>query len=184
MRDFAPIKEQISLHGLGFMQIVLQGNYRLHIWHPSLPRRECFDLSAIHNHRFSFRSTVLVGTQVNQRFNVIEHQDDIGEYVRISHDGARTGFGNRESFVEGSADISPMPIECYEVGQSYEMPIGQYHETPNHGVVVTLMEKLSITEVHASSLLKRGGRYDQNFDRFAIPAFKLWQLAGEAVGVL
>jgi len=50
MKDFTPTKETISLHGLGFIQIVLGGNQRMHVWHPDLPRRDCYEHSAIHNH--------------------------------------------------------------------------------------------------------------------------------------
>jgi hypothetical protein len=41
-------------------------------------------------------------------------------------------------------------------GQSYEMPVLQYHETPNSGIVVTIMEKLAEGTVHASTLIERG----------------------------
>jgi hypothetical protein len=64
--DYTPTKETISLHGLGFIQVKLPANRRLHVWHPDLPRRDCFAYSAIHNHRFGFRSTVLVGHQRNR----------------------------------------------------------------------------------------------------------------------
>lgn len=63
LKDFTPTKDIISLHGLGFIQIKLDDNQRLHIWHPDLPRRKCFEHSNIHNHRFAFKSTVLKGIQ-------------------------------------------------------------------------------------------------------------------------
>lgn len=31
MKDFTPTKETISLHGLGFIQIVLPGEQRMHV---------------------------------------------------------------------------------------------------------------------------------------------------------
>lgn len=181
-RDFTPTKEQISLHGLGFIQIKLPGSRRMHVWHPDLPRRRCFDWSAIHNHRFSFRSMVLVGHQVNRRYNVLEGlQLDAGTHDRISHDGPRSEKGGRLSFVADGARVSAMPDEIFAPGQSYEMPIGQYHETPNSGVVVTVMEKLvEGTSFHASTLIERGRTFDQDFDRFQLPPERLWQFVVDA----
>ena len=31
--------DKITLHGLGFVQVQLEGSQRLHVWHPELPRR-------------------------------------------------------------------------------------------------------------------------------------------------
>lgn len=182
VRDFSPTQEQISLHGLGFIQVKLPANRRLHVWHPDLPRRKCFEHSPIHNHRFSFRSTVLVGRQVNRRYNVIEWAaSDRGSHNVISHDGPRSAKGGRLSFPNGSATVSALPDENYEPGQSYEMPVLQYHETPNTGVVVTLMEKLVEGEVHASTLIEHGHTFDQGFDRFQWSEDRLWSVVVDAL---
>lgn len=186
-RDFAPTAEQITLHGLGFIQIKLPAQRRLHVWHPDLPRRACFAWSAIHNHRFSFRSTVLVGVQVNRRYDVIEVADaslTLGAHVtheRISHDGPRSEKGGRLSYVAGDAIARAMPEETYLPGESYEMPVLQYHETPNSGVVVTVMEKLLEGTVHASTLIEPGQTFDQDFDRFQLPPERLWAFVVDAL---
>lgn len=181
MKDFTPTPEQISLHGLGFIQVKLPANRRLHVWHPDLPRRRCFAWSAIHNHRFGFRSTVLVGHQVNRRFNVVEAMGQDATYHRISHDGPRGPSGGRISFVAGYANAEAMPDEVYGPGESYEMPVLQYHETPNTGVVVTLMEKLAEGEIHASTLIEQTQAFDQTFDRFQWPEDRLWQIVVQAL---
>lgn len=182
LRDFSPTKEQITLHGLGFIQIKLPGNRRMHVWHPDLPRRACYEWSAIHNHRFSFRSTVLVGEQVNRRYNVIQLEAGHGTHDRVSHDGPRGPEGGRLSFVAGGAAISDLLDEQYCAGESYEMPISQYHETPNSGVVITIMEKLrESTAFHASTLIERGHTFDQAFDRYQLPSERLWQFVVDAL---
>jgi hypothetical protein len=186
-RDFTPTKEQISLHGLGFIQVKLPANRRMHVWHPDLPRRACYEWSAIHNHRFSFRSTVLIGTQVNRRYDVLtagfEEAFGPATHNRISHDGPRDERGGRLSYVAGQARVSALPDEHYGPGQSYEMAILAYHETPNSGVVVTLMEKLSEGTIHASTLIDRSAPIDfeQSFDRFQLPPERLWQFVIDAL---
>lgn len=178
-KDYAPLAEQISLHGLGFLQIKLPGNRRIHVWHPDLPRRSCFHHSAIHNHRFSFRSTVLIGEQVNQRYAVWPSEH--GSYDRISHDGPRSEKGGRLSFVDGRVNIEPLSREHYGPGESYDMPALHYHETPNAAYCVTLMEKLVEGPVHASSLITHGEEFDQSFDRFQMTPADMWAIFVEAM---
>jgi hypothetical protein len=184
-RDFTPTKEQITLHGLGFIQVKLPGNRRMHVWHPDLPRRACFAASPIHNHRFSFHSRVLIGTQVNRRYNVVEAGFEVAfgpkTHHRISHDGPRAPEGGRMSFEAGQARATPLPDEAYGPGEHYEMPIGQYHETPNTGVVVTLMDKLvESVSFHASTLIVPGHTFDQGFNRFQLSPDRLWQFVVDA----
>jgi len=178
--DYTPTAETISLHGLGFIQVKLPGGQRLHVWHPDLPRRSCFAHSAIHNHRFSFISTVLVGTQVNRRYHVIA--DLNGTHDSISHDGPRSPKGGRLSYVNGRANVQALPDETYGPGAQYFMPELQYHETPNSGVVVTVMRKLSEGTIHARSLITHGFEFDQSFDRFQLPAPELWEFVVAALG--
>lgn len=177
--DFSPTKEQITLHGLGFLQIKLPGRRRLHVWHPSLPRRACFEHSAIHNHRFSFRSTVLVGTQVNRRYAV--EAADGGAFDLISHDGPRSALGGRQSYIAGRVDVHQLTDETYGPGDSYVMPELHYHETPNTDIVVTLLEKLTEGTVHASSLIRHGFIFDQDFDRHMLPPAAMWDVLAHAL---
>ena len=179
LKDFTPTSETISAHGLGFIQVKLPANRRLHVWHPALPRRKCFNFSALHNHRFSFRSTVLVGLQFNQRADLIMHPE--GTHDVISHDGPRSGKGGRLSFVAGRVNVHLREIERYAPGESYVMPELEYHHTPNSGIVVTLMEKLSEGAIHACSVVERPYIFDQDFDRFQWSPERLWQVVLEAL---
>lgn len=179
LKDYTPTSETISAHGLGFVQIKLPANRRLHVWHPALPRRACFDHSAVHNHRFGFRSTVLVGRQLNQRVDLIFHPE--GSHDVISHDGPRSEKGGRLSYVAGRVNLRLREVESYEAGESYTMPVFEYHHTPNSGVVVTLMEKLAEDTIHACTVIKRPHTFDQDFDRFAWSPSQLWQVVLEAL---
>ncbi len=179
LKDFAPTKEQITLHGLGFIQVKLPNNSRMHVWHPELPRRSCFAHSAIHNHRFSFRSRVLVGLQINQRYHVEATED--GTHDLISHDGPRSEKGGRLSFVAGRANFLPAGREVVPAGASYDMAELEYHETPNSGVVVTIMDKLSEGTTHANSAITHGHVFDQEFDRYLLPENVLWKYVLEAL---
>lgn len=182
--DFAPTSEQISLHGLGFIQVKLPMNQRLHVWHPELPRRACFEHSAIHNHRFSFRSTVLVGVQANRRWQMQLDRD--GEYTVISHNGPRSEKGGRLSYPVARANMVQVPtngnmVALYGPGESYTMAELEYHDTPNDGIVVTLMEKLTEGKIHANSVIRHPHDFDYDFDRFQLSPARLWDFVLDAL---
>ena len=179
-KDFTPTKEQISLHGLGFIQVIMPNNARLHVWHPDLPRRSCFEHSSIHNHRFGFESRVLIGTQVNQKAMVRESEH--GGYDIVSHDGPRSEKGGRLSYVSGRADVILLHPMSYGPGDSYIMDPFDYHRTPCEGVVVTYMTKRHESrEKHACSLIVHGQEFDQSFDRFALSPDELWAVVLDAL---
>lgn len=182
MKDFTPTKEAVSLHGLGFIQVILGGNMRLHVWHPDLPRRDCFEHSAIHNHRFSFVSKVLKGTQMNQRCDIEIVKPGTGSHVLISHNGPRSAKGGRESYPVADVNVIPRELERYEAGAEYFVPEMEYHHTPCTGIVVTLMRKINETQLHANSVCRAGVEFHYDFDRFQLPQEKLLKYVAEALG--
>lgn len=179
VKDFEPTKETISLHGLGFIQVVLPGKQRLHVWHPDLPRRQCFEHSAIHNHRFSFVSRVLKGVQKNVRVELELVKD--GTHDIISHNGPRSEKGGRLSFPIAVCNIHEGAVESYEPGQEYAMPVHQYHHTPNDGVVITVMQKVVESQIHANSLCRREIEFHYDFDRFQLSPRELFAFVVDAL---
>lgn len=181
MKDFTPTKETISLHGLGFIQLVLGGNQRMHVWHPDLPRRDCYEHSAVHNHRFSFVSRVLKGVQVNQRCDLEIVKPETGSHVLISHNGPRSDKGGRESYPVADVNVLMREIETYKPGEEYFMPAMEYHHTPCEGIVVTMLKKIEETSLHANSVCKRGVDFHYDFDRFQLPPHKLYAIVVDAL---
>lgn len=180
MKDFTPTKESISLHGLGFIQVALPGKQRLHVWHPDLPRRNCFEHSGVHNHRFSFDSRVLKGIQKNVRVDMELAKD--GSHDVISHNGPRSEKGGRLSYPVAVCNLHEGMVEAYGPGESYHMPLWQYHHTPNDGIVVTLMQKLEeSTTAHANSICRRGVDFHYDFDRFQLSPDELYGFVVEAL---
>ena len=57
----------------------------------------------------------------------------------------------------------------------------EYHSTPNSGIVVTIMDKLTEGSVHASSLIEHGREFDQSFDRFQLDPDQLWGFVMDAL---
>jgi hypothetical protein len=171
-KDFTPTRETISLHGLGFIQLALPGDQRLHVWHPELPRRDCYADSAVHNHRFSFTSRVVKGLQRNVRVDVEIVRD--GTHQLISHNGPRSEKGGRLSYPVAECNVFPRKLEIYGPGAEYFIPALEYHYTPVDGVVVTLMRKLESGTIHANSVCAKGVPFHMDFDRFQLSPEQLF----------
>lgn len=181
MKDFTPTKETISLHGLGFIQLVLEGNQRMHVWHPDLPRRDCYEHSAIHNHRFGFTSRVLKGVQVNQRVDLEIVRPGTGSHVLISHNGPRSEKGGRLSYPVADVNVMPRAPEFYRAGEEYTMPALEYHQTPCEGIVVTLLRKHEELSIHANSVCRQGVDFHYDFDRFQLSPTELYEVVIDAL---
>lgn len=181
MKDFTPTKETISLHGLGFIQLKLDGNQRMHVWHPDLPRRSCYEYSAVHNHRFGFTSRVLKGTQHNQRCDLEFVRPGTGTHELISHNGPRSDKGGRESYPVASVNVLMRQIESYAPGESYRMPPLEYHHTPCEGIVVTILQKHEEMAIHANSVCRRDVAFDYGFDRFQLSPDQLFEIVKSAL---
>ncbi len=177
-----PMRDRITLHGLGFIQVQLPGNQRLHVWHPDLPRRRCFEDSAIHNHRFAFDSHVLVGALRNVDYLVQEAAT--GSHLAYSHEAPRTASGGRPWTLNSRVSIESFTDTIYQAGQQYRMRAYDYHRTEalGDGRVATLMIKKQEGEAGARSLCRIGIEPDANFDRYQWPAARLWSVVLEVLG--
>lgn len=182
-----PMKAPISLHGLGFIQVQLQAGQRLHVWHPELPRRSCFEYSAIHNHRFDFTSTVLVGTQINIDYGDIPegaYHNVPPTHVLYLHEGARSANGGRPWTPNGKVCMSELERTEIHAGSSYHMKAYRFHQTVpgGDGKVATLMTKGWEGPKGAQSSCLIGIEPDADFDRFQLTPAQLWMYVIEVLG--
>lgn len=168
---------KVTLHGLGFVQVQLPGNQRIHVWHPELPRRSCFEHSAVHNHRFGFLSMVLVGEQINVPIRVAA-DPYCGDYMLYLHEGKRTACGGRPWVPDGRVNLHEGAPHSISAGQSYLMQAYDYHKTipGGNGQVATLMTKLDEGSVGAHSSCLVGVDPDAEFDRFQWSPSRLWEV--------
>ncbi|SDG87177.1 hypothetical protein SAMN05216588_101257 [Pseudomonas flavescens] len=173
--------DKITLHGLGFVQVQLPADQRLHVWHPELPRRHCFEHSAIHDHRFNFASRVLVGEQVNIRYAI--DLAEAGEYMLYLHEGARTSCGGRPWVPDGRAHLTEIDREAISAGETYFCQAYRYHRTEpgGDGRVATVMTKRGEGQSGAHSSCLIGIEPDVNFDRYQWSPAQLWEIVSEVL---
>ena len=170
--------KKVSLHGLGFLQVQLSDQLRIHVWHPDLPRRLCFEHSSVHNHRFGFQSTVLAGSVLNHVVApILVAGIDKGDQYYLYEHPWFPATGGPWRFVH----VSSM---SYEAGQSYSMLPYVYHETAivGHGRAATLMRKTEEHEAPAHSACRVGVRPDEAFDRFQMSDDDMWAVVRDVLG--
>jgi hypothetical protein len=173
--------DKITLHGLGFVQVQLEGNQRLHVWHPELPRRTCFEHSAIHDHRFDFQSRVLIGEQCN--FEYRAEPDPEGEYRLYLHEGARTACGGRPWVPDGRVHMVSINSFYVPTGMNYKQKAYHYHRTlpGGDGRVATIMQKLGEYSRGAHSSCLVSVAPDDQFDRYQWSPAKLWEVVTDVL---
>lgn len=175
-------EDALTLHGLGFLQLQLQSGKRLHVWHPELPRRKCFQHSQIHDHRFSFVSEVLVGTQINQLW-IVKKDRARPSHIGYLHEGPRTKFGNRPWLPDLHVEVEAGNRQVIQAGADYYMPAYIYHSTTpgGDGRVATLMAKRGEGDRGAHSLCAVGVEPDADFDRKQWSLDRLWQIVRDVL---
>lgn len=179
-----PMKAPISLHGLGFIQVQLQGGQRLHVWHPDLPRRRCFLHSAIHNHRFGFESHVLVGRQININYHPVSATEDEATHRLYLHEGPRTANGGRPWTPNAEVVMVEESRDVIDAGWVYRMLPYDFHRTEpgGDGRVATLMIKRGEGSAGAMSSCRIGIEPDTDFDRFQLSPAELWAYVIDVLG--
>lgn len=173
--------DRITLHGLGFIQVQLEAEQRLHVWHPELPRRACFEHSAIHNHRFSFLSKVPIGTQINIDCHVTV--DPEGSHIRYLHEGPRKANGGRPWVNDGLVSVTEMRTKKVPAGAEYFIWGHHFHRTEpgGNGKVVTLMRKCGESDRGAHSLCLAGVEPDADFNRYQWSEQQLWEVVQDVL---
>lgn len=177
-----PMRERITLHGLGFIQVLLPASQRLHIWHPDLPRRACFKDSSIHNHRFGFVSHVLVGSLRNVDYHAAPAAD--GSHMAYTHEGPRTPNGGRPWTPAERVVLDAIVDWVYHAGEDYRMRAYDYHHTEalGDGKAATLMIKKQVGMEPSRSICRIGTEPDSDFDRFQLSPAQLWTFVFEVLG--
>ena len=151
--------------GVGFAQVYLNEDVRLHLWHPELPT-EPESFGCRHNHRFDFTSTVLLGAVTNIFLGVTPGSDKIAGSGEEVVDGygyfdewrvMPAHLGSAEpTVIQRGLDLTINAIEVVRAGETYQFPKRVYHESRGHGVTLTVMKKFNQEETWAGIIAPAG----------------------------
>lgn len=153
-------------NGVGFAQVYITPDVRLHVWHPDLPA-EPEGFGCRHDHRFDFTSTVLTGAVTNVHLDYMV--GPLGTFARYKVQPAHLGASVPE-IVPGEEKVTPLitGVEVLRAGETYSFPKRVFHESRGHGVTVTVMRKFNQEDSWAGILAPIGQSPEHGMERCSI----------------
>lgn len=164
------------VHGNGFVQLDLTERRRLHVWgDPRIPRQ--LVPSQIHDHTFSFKSTVYVGQLVHRAISLYPGTNGAYEmYYAVSNHGEDTRL------VKTRVRYDSLITEerLLRAGDTYAFQSRKFHETVAPWPCVTVIDKngptLSQGGPNPNVLVPFGLEPDNTFDRYQTSPDLLWEV--------
>jgi hypothetical protein len=160
-------------NGVGFAQVYITPDVRLHVWHPDLPA-EPEGFGCRHDHRFDFTSTVLVGAITNLWLTY--NASPFGGFLRYKVQPAHLGAALPELADSYPVQVTIDKAQVVRAGESYSFPKRWFHESRGHGTTVTCMRKFNQEESWAGILAPKGQSPEHGMERCTIEAKALKHL--------
>lgn len=173
-------KAEFRAHGNGFLQADINERCRMHFWgHADIPRQAT--LTPIHDHIFSFRSTVLKGQMINIMLTDVDGLDnEVYEAVATSQNDTDLVPTGRY------CNLLVNRVEVANEGDTYVVAAGQIHATMVYAPTVTVIEKLDRNFVGVSQgarvFVPWGVKPDNAHRRDAFDQDRLREIAKEIAG--
>ncbi len=168
------------LHGNGFLQLDLPDNRRLHIWSDELPNAQKVD-TTIHDHRFGFKSTILIGELVNTVYDFIPAAN--GEY-RLYNPRVRRGEDTMLLPTEAVGNFRLNSATSYRPSQSYQMEYKDFHTSGYKGLSATLMEKMYVAPVAPRVACPLDMEPDNQFTRYDTDERELREIVERVLSII
>lgn len=164
------------LHGNGFIQLAIGPSVRLHVWSPLLPPAQAVN-TPIHDHTFSFASTVLQGSLLHTTYD-LGNNSNYGDPVKLLHvapvpdteDTILEDTGER-LFVGRDRDL------VVPAGRSYSFDAGLFHSSDGIGpLTATIMVKTAMKMTPSARVLCPVDKEpDNEFSRYVDDEDMLWR---------
>lgn len=144
-------------HGNGFVQVYLSPRKRLDIWHPDLPAIPT--AGGVHDHRFSFTSTILLGKLQHDIYAVESADTDDPALFRVDCGQPAPGpftFSTAPPVCLGGCRATLLGSFTFPRGVSYSFERGKFHETktPSGLITMTLLTKVDEDPNHHSRVVR------------------------------
>lgn len=116
-------KTEPKFFGLGFIQCKINDRERIHFYHPTLVPTVNIE-EEVHNHRYDFESTILMGKINNKKYQFIEDNDNATHFLQSES-------CNESIKIEKSNNIYGTVVlesdECISKGEAYLMKFYEFH---------------------------------------------------------
>lgn len=167
--SFNDIKENCSkIHyfGLGFIQVKLRGNERLHFYTKELPA--IVDEEEIHNHRRNFNSTILFGTLSQMIFDVVP-----GSHYTLERESCKEGIETQSE--PKLVDVHVNSRHDYSAGSNYWIGHETFHRVTPAGEAITHLQLSEPIKDHAEVVRQVGSEKVCPFSQ-KVDESKLWEI--------
>lgn len=138
--------KRIYYFGLGFIQVVLSKDERVHFYTDKLPTTN----EDIHTHRYNFKSTILKGRFTNKKFSIVEGATHVLKNESCSLDRELTNN------IEIPVSIKHIESITYKEGESYNMFFNEFHSVEYFGDTITHLKRSDIITDYAQVIFENG----------------------------
>lgn len=166
--------------GTGFIQVYLKRNQRLHILHPEFPPTR--EDSGIHNHRFSFRSEILLGCLVNTTYG-LRFGDDHEVYEVYCGAKGSTEFKVVDPVLTGTCTVDRLAVQPLSSGDTYVCEVGEFHTSTSPTITATRMTKLWECHDNSRVVVPKGTPMRSAFDDQPAEE-KLWPVIEHVIDMI
>ena len=163
-------KTVIHYFGLGFIQLKLGPNYRLHFYTAKLP--PIVGHEDIHNHRYGFESFILKGRFFQQIYNIVEGDDYVME-LESCEDGS-------ESEYLGTCDADLIHVSAYNAGSRYSVSHKAYHSAFAEEAITLIRRPTEYAKDRATVVRPSGTPKVCPFSK-KLPEAELWKIVEEMI---
>lgn len=132
--------------GLGFIQVVLNQEERIHFYSTQLP---VFN-DEIHNHRYNFTSTILKGRFFDFRYQLIAGDSHI-----LTNETCNKDIPLLNS-IEIPVGVKELSEREYRAGDSYDIFFNEFHGVDTVGDTITYLKRSDIITDYAQVLFPKG----------------------------
>lgn len=139
--DLKKNHQMIHFFGLGFVQLKIDDNLRLHFYHPEL--LSIIDPEDVHNHRYDFISMIMAGTLTNSFFEVINNTN--GLYT-ISDESCNINKKDIENNIILNCDLIEKDTIKHKEGDSYICLSHQFHTVKTDFAITRLYRGPIVSE--------------------------------------
>lgn len=167
--------KMIHFFGLGFIQIKINDEYRVHIYTDKLPSTTEED---VHNHRYDFESTILKGIFYQTLF--FFEEDPAGDWLKIQEScNPNNKVESTPAPVKYAGQINMKHYGGYEDSDHYVISHDQFHRVRSTNAV-TLVKRGPYKKDLADVVYKRGTELKCPFSVKATEE-QLWSIVEEAL---
>lgn len=137
--DFLRKKHQmIHFFGLGFVQIKLDANLRMHFYHPDVS--PIVNVEEIHNHRYDFISTIMAGKITQELFSI---HSGISDYVMVEENCKQEKIVKPQRV---NVIVVPETVQHFRTGDSYTSLSHEFHRISTDFAITRLYRGAVVLE--------------------------------------